>query len=132
MSSRALMRRVVVCALTCGLLVLILVPGAFAWTDTYYANTGTYCVQPGQAAVSDWHGSVGINYVGDWSVCDQAYNPQMGTTYMRPDYTLYPYVWANSGGPLVDLRTISYGRSICKANSGNGTGIIDFYCLTGS
>jgi hypothetical protein len=110
----------------------------FALAGYYFDDQGTgiYCIQPGQAAVSGSN-SWGVNAVRMMGVCTQGTNPQMGLSYMRPDGSTYSYVWAScncidfNGTSFSDPRDISYGRAICKANSGNGGGIWVDYCWVG-
>lgn len=108
-------------------------PPVLAWGQYYYRNDGTTCVTAGQAAVSAWNSNLNVNHVSGWFVCESGFQPQMGTTYARVDGSTYPYKWSNdSFHGIVDTRTISYGRSICRANWGNGTGVNNFYCYTGN
>jgi hypothetical protein len=110
---------------------LLFAPPAFAVWSQKYLNDTYACIGPGEGANSAWQGSLALNYVSPWDTCAVGYLPQMGTTYERGDRTLYPYKWSNQGNfGLSDTRTVSYGRAICKTNSGNGTGISYVYCLT--
>jgi hypothetical protein len=58
-------------------------------------------------------------------------NPKMGSPYVRPDFSTYPYIWSNTGS-IFDSRTISYGAATCKANSGNNYLVYVAYCDTGN
>jgi hypothetical protein len=110
---------------------LTFIPSALAVWSQRYAYVTYQCIGPGQGANSSWQGSLALNYVSGWLPCQSGYLPQMGTTYERGDRTLYPYKWSNDAHwGITDTRTVSYGRAICKANSGNGTGISYFECYT--
>jgi hypothetical protein len=101
----------------------------------YFSNPSGQCMQPGQAAVSGQN-SWSLNVMDVGGYC--ASNNKIvfaGLTYMRGDGSLYPYIWFNwFTGPsghvtLVDSqRSISYGRAICKANSGNDVAFRLWYC----
>jgi hypothetical protein len=115
---------------------LLIVPAGYA---VYYfddGSTGIYCYPPGAATVSGYN-SWKVNVTVMKAVCVSGTNPQMGLTYNRSDGTQYPYKWAScnctnlyQGTEFVDSRDVSYGRAVCKANSGNGGGIWVDYCWT--
>ena len=125
--------RAIVVAAAAALLIVPAAFGGYYFTDY---QTGIYCIQPGQAAVSGYN-SWKVNVVDMRGVCVSGTNPQMGLSYLRPDGTLYAYKWASCnctdlyrGNMFVDDRDVSYGRAICKANAGNGGGIWVDYCWT--
>jgi hypothetical protein len=115
-------RRVVV-FLSVVMAVMLSVPAAMAWSDTYAENQIWYGGEYDQS---------GYNYslngqAGYWTTPFGG-DPLMGSRYVN-DAGGNSFMWY-SGGGFVDFRDISYGAARCKAYDGNIDQIWTDYCYT--
>lgn len=118
--SRLKLSFVAVCAAA-----VVVVPGAYAWSQTYEQNV---VWGPGSSKIS-YTNSITYNYVSFSHPFGGL--PQMGTTLCNTSNSCYDWRWSNTG-LITDERGISYGYAACKSNLGNHYQVYVNYCATGN
>jgi hypothetical protein len=117
-------KRLVVLAVA-GVLALVAVTSALAWSDLYVSGGVTFI--PGDDAHPGFNSNLQGNAV-DW---DHPWGgtPNMGSRYINSSGDgLNSFDWHASS--FIDPRTISYGAAQCRANTANSFNARVWQCYT--